>query len=44
MLVEKRISESQYREWARQYDAAKSSINNKDEKIAAAVAKIENEF
>lgn len=38
------MSEAEYREWSRLYDAAKSSINNKEEKIAAAVAKLENNY
>lgn len=38
------MTESEYRDWARQYDSAKSSIVNKDEKIGLAVAKIENNF
>ena len=44
MLVQKKISDREYREWAKEYDQAKSSINNRDEKIAAVVAKIEKDF
>ena len=44
MLVEKTITEQEYREWSRIYTRAKSSINNKEEKIAIAVAKLENNY
>jgi len=44
VLVQKTIAEQEYREWSRLYEAAKSSINNKEEKIAAAVAKLENNY
>ena len=42
VLVQKTITEQEYREWSRLYEAAKSSINNKKEKIAAAVEKLVN--
>lgn len=38
LLVEKTISEKEYQSWASNYEAAKASIDLKEERIAAAVA------
>ena len=44
MICEKTLDHSFYRNWQRTYENAKFSINNKDQKVRAAVAEIENNF
>lgn len=40
-MAEKFISEDTYREWAKESNAAKLEINNREEKVAAVDEKIE---